>query len=53
MRPNCFYDTFFRSHKALGTGTTSVQKINTLRPYIAKLQRFEQLAFTDNPGQNC
>ena len=52
MHSNCFYDTFFSRHKALDKYNICA-KINTLRPYIAKLQRLEQLAFTDNPGQNC
>ena len=52
MRPNCFYDTFFSIEKALDKYNICA-KINTLRPYIAKLRRFEELAFTDNPGQNC
>ena len=30
-----------------------MQKTNILQPYIAKLKRLEQLAFKDNPGQNC
>ena len=52
MRFNCLYDTFFSSHKALDKYKICA-KINTLRLHIAKLQRFEQLAFIDNPGQNC
>ena len=52
MHSNCFYDTFFSRHKALDKYNICA-KINILRPYIAKIQRLEQLAFTDNPGQNC